>query len=94
MQAIIVGTSVTLKWEAPSDTGCLPILHYKIAKDGSDLSADISADLASYTDTSATGALGTAYVYTIRAVNEAGDSEKTEQLTVTIGQVPNAPSSL
>jgi hypothetical protein len=39
MTSISVGTSVTLEWTAPEDTGCLPIDYYTIERDGADLAA-------------------------------------------------------
>lgn len=93
--AIVPSVSVTLKWEPPVDNGCLPITGYIINKDGTDLSATISADSVSYADSISTGGtVGTSIVYKIKAVNVAGASIWSQPLTVTVGQVPNAPTAL
>jgi len=94
LSAVVPTTSVTLTWEAPLDTGCLPITSYVLSRDGADLALSISADSSQAIDTTATGAIGTTYTYKMKAVNSAGNSEYTEEITVTVGSVPNAPSNL
>lgn len=96
MAAVTPLVSLTLQWQAPMDNGCLPIVSYVLNKNGVDLSAEfISSDADSFTDTAMTGAaIGTQITYKLKAVNQAGASSYTEPLTVTVGVVPNAPSSL
>lgn len=47
-----------------------------------------------YTDLIPSAVTGTQLEYKLKAVNEAGESEYSEPLIVTVGTVPNTPSSL
>ena len=67
--------------------------EYIISRDGSDLATVIGPEDTTLVDTIA-GAIGTTYLYKLKVVNEAGDSDYTEEITVTVGSVPNAPSNL
>ena len=48
-------TSLTISWQAPLDTGCLPILNYVVQKNGADLPAVISASASTLNDDISTG---------------------------------------
>lgn len=85
---------VTISWDLPLDTGCLPPRHHSISRDGvvvdtvgpeDDFYKD--EDVASFP----TGAL---IVYKVSANNVAGDGEYSVELTVTVGQEPAAPSGI
>jgi hypothetical protein len=81
-----------LGWVVPVSDGCLPILGYTVAKDGSDHILNISPSLVSVTDDlSVSGSVGEIITYKIKAINSAGSSSYSEILTITIGNVPNAP---
>lgn len=70
-------------------------MHYILNKDGTDLATQISADLQTYSDDiSVGGTIGTTISYKLKAVNSAGDSPYTQDLVVTVGQVPNPPQNL
>lgn len=94
MTAVTPSVSLTLSWTPPLDNGCLPITQYTLNKDGVDLAAVISPELISYTDSIPTSPIGTVITYKLKAVNVAGSSVYTEDLVLTVGQVPNAPSNL
>lgn len=86
MTAVVPSTTLTLAWQPPTDTGCLPIIQYVINKNGTDLPATITAGQHSYTDDiSVGGTIGTVIAYKIKAINEAGPSVYTEDLVVTVG---------
>lgn len=87
--------SLTLGWQAPLDDGCLTILSYTINKDGVDIATDIDPSLTAFTDDISTnGQIGVQITYKLKAINEAGASAYSEDFTLTVGQVPNAPSNL
>jgi hypothetical protein len=52
---VVPESTLTLEWDAPLTDGCLTILSYTIAKDGSDHVTDIDPSLISYTDAITTG---------------------------------------
>jgi hypothetical protein len=84
--------TLTVGWDAPLIDGCLTILSYTIAKDGTDHVTDIDPSLTSYTDDITTGgSIGDLITYQIKAVNYAGESIYSESLTIMVGLVPNAP---
>ena len=63
-----------------------------MSKDGQDLSALVPPTATSFTDDiSAGGAIGTEIIYKVKAVNVNGESLYSEDLTVVVGVVPNAP---
>lgn len=57
-------------WDVPVSDGCLPILSYTLAKDGSDHILDISPTLKSITDDlSVFGSIGDVITYKIKSKN-------------------------
>ena len=50
MTQIAPGTDLTIEWEDPLDLGCLPIYHYKIARDGTDLDDEIAPGENTFSD--------------------------------------------
>lgn len=97
MTAIVPLATLTISWEAPLSDGCLPLRQYTINRDGVDLAAVIVPEATSHTDdisAAATFPLGTVITYKLKAVNDAGDSEYSVPLVVTVSSVPNAPSSV
>lgn len=95
MTAITPSVDLTLKWQPPSSTGCLPITGYIVNKNGVDLVTVISPSQNSYIDDiSIGGTIGTTIDYKIKAINVAGPSPYTETLTITVGEIPNAPTNL
>lgn len=84
--SIIPLVSVTLKFDPPTDNGCLPITSYILNKDGTDLVAVITPDSLSYTDSIAIGGtVGTSITYKIKAINVAGESSYSQPLTIVVG---------
>lgn len=97
MTDVVPEVSLTLEWQAPEDNGCLPLTSYIMSKDGVDMPDFIAPNMLKFVDTSftaATGAIGTTVTYKLKTVNYAGESSYSEDLTVTIGVVPNAPQTL
>jgi hypothetical protein len=61
---------LVLGWDVPLTDGCLPILSYTVAKDGSDHILDISPTLKSISDDiSVSGSIGETITYKIKAIN-------------------------
>lgn len=59
-----------LKWVAPLDGGCLPILSYTVQKNGVDLTNVIDPSQTTFTDIiSSGGAIGSNITYAIKANN-------------------------
>ncbi len=86
MTSVNPSVSLTLAWNPPSNYGCLPIMHYRLNKAGTDLPTLISADSQSFADDiSIGGTIGTSITYKLKAVNSAGDSPYTQDLIVTVG---------
>ena len=94
MTAVVPSTSLTLAWNQPLDNGCLPIIQYTLSKNGADLAAVITPDQLTYTDSITSATIGTQITYKLKAINYAGASLYTENLVVTVGSVPNAPTGL
>jgi chitodextrinase len=85
-------TSVSLAWTAPSSTGGSAITHYLVFKTGS-LVATLGP--STLTDTATGLAAGTAYHFTVKAENAAGNSPASGTVTVTTTKTaPSAPTSL
>ena len=87
MTSILPLDQVTIAWDFPLDTGCLPPRHYSINRDGTDI-ATVGPEDATFTDDiSSVGdfAMGTLIVYKISANNIAGDGEYSVELAVTVG---------
>jgi hypothetical protein len=86
---------LTIGWDAPTSDDCLTILSYTVAKDGVDHTTDIDPSLTSFTDDiTIDGSIGQLITYKVKAVNYAGESAFSQELEVTVGQVPNAPTNL
>jgi hypothetical protein len=86
---------LTIGWDAPTSDNCLTILSYTVTKDGIDHTTDINPSLTSFTDNiTIGGSIGQIITYTVKAVNYAGESASSQELKVTVGQVPNAPTDL
>jgi len=94
LTAITPLSSLTIQWDPPLDDGCLPIAHYIINRDGSDLVTVVPPEAVLFTDNIAAYAMGASITYKIKAVNDAGAGTLSVALVVTVGQPPNAPSGL
>lgn len=97
MTSIVPLDQVTFDWDFPLDTGCLPLLHHSISRDGV-LLETIGPELNSYTDDTISSSsdfpMGTEIIYTIMSTNVAGDGEYSVELPITVGQEPDAPSNI
>ena len=92
LNSIVPSTSLMLSWKRPDLDGCLPIMHYRVNKDGQDLAALVPPTAITFTDDiSVGGTIGTEIVYKVKAVNINGESLYSEDLTVVVGLIPNAP---
>lgn len=95
MLSVVPENSLVVSWDKPDSDGCLPITHYTMNKDGSDLADVIAPSVTSFTDDiSSNGYIGTQATYKIKAHNVNGESAYSQELTVTVGLVPNAPINL
>ncbi len=84
----VTSNSITLEWEdVDGESG------YKILRNG-ELIATLKADETTYTDTNLSG--GETYIYTIKAFNDAGESDGSGVEVTTTEEItpPLAPSSL
>jgi fibronectin type 3 domain-containing protein len=92
LQAVAEGTNVTLTWDTPSSNGRSPITNYKIYRgttpDGETLLTTVG-NVSTYTDTGLTH--GQTYYYKVSAVNDIGEGEQSNEVSVTISETP--PSS-
>lgn len=61
MTAVFPSVSLSLKWQAPQDIGCLPIINYVLNKNGVDMPNVIAPNQLSFIDTTLTtgGSIGT-----------------------------------
>ncbi len=85
LQATAGDGQVTLTWQAPSDDGGASITNYKIyrgtSSGGESYLTEVDGSTLSYTDTSVTN--GQTYYYYVTAVNSAGESEESNEVSVT-----------
>ena len=84
--SVITNSAATLTWTEPSNGGSNIVL-YKIIRDGVEIA---TSTVTSYSDSSAI--TQTSYVYAVISNNNVGDSATSNQLTVLISGVPDAPS--
>lgn len=95
MTQITAFSSLTIEWDDPLDLGCLPIYHYKVSRDGSDLDDEVDPGENSFTDSDISSfGIGDTITYRIKTVNYAGESAYSVALVVTVGRVPNSPSDV
>ncbi len=93
--ASVPNDKITLVWNEPSDTGCLPIRSYILAIDGTDSSTTITSDMKSIDiDISADGAYGKVLTLNLRATNDKAEGPASNTISITVGSVPNTPSTL
>ena len=83
---------VVLDWTAPSSNGGSTITGYDILRgttSGGESEIATVGNVLTYTDSTAVN--GTEYYYEVEAVNSAGHSVASDQLSATPGNVPGAP---
>ena len=86
---------VTLEWDAPTDNGGRPILHYKIFKGTGSAALDLLATIGNVTRFNSTGlSNGAVYYYQILAENEAGDGSRTLEVEARPVGLPGVATSL
>lgn len=96
MVSIVPLAQVTIAWDFPLDSGCLPPRHHTISRD-SVVIATVGPEEATYTDDISSVAdfpMGTLIVYKISTNNVAGDGEYSVELPIIVGQEPAAPSGI
>jgi len=82
-------SSVTLAWDPPIDTGGLPILHYIIDVSTNEANYDISSEIVTYQINDLSN--GTPYTFKVKAYNENGYGDYSNESTSIPGTVPDAP---
>lgn len=92
LSAMSEGTTVTLTWTEPIDTGSSAITNYRVYRgpDSGSMSLLIElGDLLTHEDD--TGTVGQTYVYQVSAVNDQGEGPRSNLASVALGAVPSAP---
>jgi len=92
LSATSQGTTVTLAWTAPSDTGSSAITNYRVYRGPDSGSMSLLVELGNvltYEDDTVT--TGQTYVYQVSAVNDQGEGPRSNQVSVQIGSVPSEP---
>ena len=87
-----VANEITLNWLAPSSNGGASITNYKVYLGGSLI--DTIGNVLTYDDTISGGEIGASLVYTVKAVNGAGDSVASNTASVTSWNVPSQVTGL
>jgi hypothetical protein len=93
----IPGTSITVAWDPPISSGCLPLTGYIFNVDGTDETGlGITADKTevTYAFPVGNGNIGDSVVINLRAANKKAEGIASEDISVTVGSVPNAPTGL
>lgn len=87
-------SSITLTWLAPYDDGGLPIIQYKIYRSATSGTEIFLANttVATFTDTGLT--IGRVYYYMVSAENAFGEGGCTEEISVTVADVPGPVTGL
>ena len=85
---------LTIQWDAPDYSGCIPLTGYIISIDGTDQNTSIAAsDTSLDIDISADGGYGKQLTIAMKAQNAKTVSQYTSNLVATVGSAPNAPSN-
>ena len=92
----VPNNKITLSWKSPSNTGCLPIRSYILTVDSTDVTGlAITGDMTQVDyDISGDGAYGKTLTLSLRAKNDKTEGSSSDTISVTVGSVPDAPSSL
>jgi titin len=89
------GTTVILNWTTPTNDGGSAITKYRVFRSQSGGGPYTNIDnstVLSYVDT--TGVLGQQYFYVVTAVNALGESSNSNEVSITLGNVPSQPLSV
>lgn len=81
------GAKVELTWSPPTDDGGSPITNYKLYRDTTPSPSVLLTTLGNvlaYTDTFVVS--GTTYYYVVSAENVVGEGQKSNEISVTVGQ--------
>jgi fibronectin type 3 domain-containing protein len=91
--AVAGNASVALTWSGPAADGGSPITGYKVYRRPAGGSAAAIATPGAFdtTYTDNTAVNGTAYAYSVVAVNAAGESAPSDELTATPATIPSDP---
>jgi fibronectin type 3 domain-containing protein len=87
-------SSITLTWLAPYDDGGLPVIQYKIYRSATSGTEIFLANttVTTFTDTGLT--IGRVYYYMVSAENAFGEGGCTEEILVTVADVPGPVTGL
>ncbi|MFW9780269.1 MAG: fibronectin type III domain-containing protein [Candidatus Heimdallarchaeota archaeon] len=89
------GTDVILNWTVPANDGGSAITKYRVFRSqssGGSYNNIANTTTLSYVDTS--GVTGQQYFYVVTAVNALGESFSSNEVAITIGNVPSEPLSV
>ena len=91
--AAAANTKVSLTWSVPSNTGGSAITYnvYRGTSPGGESASAIASGLTSATFTDVGRTNGTAYYYTVRALNATGTGPASNEASATPAGVPGAP---
>ena len=87
-------SSVTLRWLAPYDDGGLPIVQYKVYHSATPQTEIFLANSTTTTFTDNGLTIGRVYYYMVSAENAFGESGLSDEISVTVADVPGTVTGL
>jgi titin len=87
-------SSVTLRWLAPYDNGGLSIIQYKVYRSDTSQTELFLANCTATTFTDTGLTIGRVYYYRVSAENAFGESDLSDEVSVTVADVPGTVTGL
>jgi fibronectin type 3 domain-containing protein len=94
VNATVSNGSVLLTWSAPSNNGGSKVTGYAIYRSQNASSQAVLATVVGTSYTDASTKVGIAYIYTVVAMNAAGESPLSAEASATPRTTPGAPTGL